>query len=95
MTTNYGTVQHGNVQITLTQNAWLHHDGQYRASGLGDDGLDYTVFWATTEAWDAANAEAAANRANGDYTSYPALLDDESNACDWDALSDIRLDSTI
>jgi hypothetical protein len=41
--------------------------------------------------WDAAEAEAAANRAAGDYDTVPGLLDDESAACNWDQPSEIRL----
>lgn len=84
------TVNYGSKVLTLKQDAYLHNAGEYRADALGDDGLDYIVEWVTTGDWDAANVEAAANRAAGDYDNYPALLDDESNACVWDAPSNIR-----
>lgn len=85
------TVDHGDISITCRDDAHLDREGQYRAYGVGDDGNSYIIDWSTTTAWDAANAEAKANRANGDYDSYPSLLDDESHACDWDNPSNIRL----
>ena len=85
------TLKFGAVTISWDGDAYLHSEGLYRAQGLGDDGQDYVIEWSTTSAWDAANAEAATNRADGDYDSYPSLLDDESNACDWDNPSTIRL----
>jgi hypothetical protein len=45
----------GDIEVTLNQDASLHHQGEYRAPATGDDGQDYVVIWETTPAWDAGH----------------------------------------
>lgn len=79
----FGDIIHHGVVIHLTQQAFCDNygtDGQvaYYAHGQDDAGNDYKVIWQTTAAWDAAQAAATPDE-------YSSLLDDESNACDWDS----------
>lgn len=79
----YGTVEHNGKIITLTQQAFAENFGTngqvaYYAHGVDADGNDYKVIWQTTKEWDEAQAAATPDE-------YSSLLDDESNACDWDA----------
>ena len=103
-----GTVEHEGKTIYLIQQAYadgIGEDIHYDASGVDIDGNVYHVRWETTEAWDNAVAEYAAERrdydeahAQGRSTEYPecpTLLDDESNACDWDNPSSVTLHEAV
>ena len=77
-----GTVQHGNITLALTQDAYADNHGTWRgvryyARAIDDAGNDYRVAWDTTAAWDAAQAEYLADPENA------IIPDDESKACDW------------
>lgn len=78
----FGTVEHGNKTLALTQQAYVNNHGtdggvRYFAAAVDAEGNEYQVEWDTTAAWDEAYKAAR----NGDDSGY---CDDESNACDWD-----------
>lgn len=94
MKMDYGTVNFGGKTYTLTQDAYAENYGmdgsvRYYASATDEQGLKYLVVWGTTPEWDAAQAEARRvdqqyePHAAPDYE-YPQILEDETNACDWD-----------
>lgn len=77
----YGTVEHNGQALALTQQAYINNHGtdggvRYYAKAIDAEGGEYLVAWDTTAAWDARCATA---EETGD------ALDDESDACDWDA----------
>ena len=92
-------VNYAGHTYTLQQDAYADNYGtdgavRYYAHATDNDGNDYTVRWNTTPEWDEAQAEA--ERIAKQYEpstapsyEYPALLDDESNACDWDNPVDV------
>ena len=59
---------------------------RYYAHATDNDGNDYIVMWSPSPAWEAAQQEA---RESNDWSDYPAILDDEGNACDWDNPVDV------
>ena len=67
--TEFGTVMYGEVELRLTQNAYIISDTQYQANAVDDVNNDYQVNW------DIINID----------------CDDESNACNWDKYSVIKL----
>ena len=81
---DHGTVEINGIEITLTQEAYCHNNGQYLASGKDEKGNTYLVEWETTKAWD--DAQEAAR--NGDCSAW---AEEESNACDWNSPIDARL----
>lgn len=97
MAHNFGTVNFKGKTYTLMQSAYVENyrgGVAYFAAAKDADGNDYTVRWNTTPEWDEAQAEA--ERIAKQYEpstapsyEYPALLDDESNACDWDNPADV------
>jgi hypothetical protein len=91
---DYGTVNFKGKTYTLTQQASAENYGtnggvRYYASAVDANGNKHIVIWDTTPEWDAAQAEAEkvarryAPQSAPEYE-YPAILGDESNACDWD-----------
>lgn len=80
---DYGSVTHEGLIINLTQEAFIHRDGIYRANGEDDAGNVYQIEWATTRQWDDEMEAAREARSRGDF-SGSAVLDDESHACDWE-----------
>lgn len=47
-TQDYGTVQHNDITITLTQQAYLQSDGNddwYQAVGVDAEGNEYMIKW--------------------------------------------------
>lgn len=91
----YGTVDHGGAALALTQQAYCENYGtdggvRYYASAVDIEGNEYRVSWDTTQAWDAATAAAKVSLAeSGELGNEEYLLQDESNACDWDSPADI------
>ena len=89
MDNNYGTVTFEGKVYTLTEQAEAANYGtdgevRYYANAVDADGERYKVAWETTEAW---------NEATEDYKTtgeVNGLIEDESNACDWDNPVDVR-----
>ena len=92
----YGTVDFEGKRYYLTQDAYPDNYGtdgdvRYYARAIDIEGDIYMVAWDTTGEWDEAQAEAQRLQAAGDpCDDYPAILDDESNACDWDHPVDVK-----
>lgn len=72
------TVIFENVEIELTQEAYLANEGQYLAAGKDIDGNVWQVEWATKIEWDEEQEKAR----NGE--DFSGWAEDESNACNWD-----------
>lgn len=86
-----GYVMLDGVMIVLTQPAYARNYGtdggvRYFAAGEDPNGEQYMVEWDTCLAWD----EAGRQYKDSDYEDMPSILDDESNACDWDNPVEIR-----
>ena len=67
---------------TTTQEAYRANDTEYCAAATDVNGNDVTIVWGIKQEWMDAEAEAAAN----EHQDYPAILEDESNALDWDSM---------
>ena len=88
-----GHVMKGSTKIALTQQAYVENYGAgvcYYAAGIDQQGNVYQVAWDTTQAWDDAQEAYHTALRNGDNPDA-GMLDDESNACDWDEPLSIRL----
>jgi hypothetical protein len=84
-------VNYAGHTYTLQQDAYADNYGtdgavRYYAHATDNDGNDYIVMWSPSPAWEAAQQEA---RESNDWSDYPAILDDEGNACDWDNPVDV------
>lgn len=69
-TQNYGTVQHNDITITLTQQAYLQSNGNdnwYQAAGIDADDNDYLIKWEIT------NPDAEDESDACDWTQYEVI----------------------
>lgn len=73
----------GEKTYTLKQDAFRYNDTEYHAAAASEFGDDVTIVWGIAQEWAEAEAEYAAN----DHQDCPAILEDESNALDWDNMS--------
>lgn len=85
---NFGSVEFEGKTYKLTENAYSDNYGtdggiRYYASATDGKGNEYKVAWDTTAEWDQANEQ---YKQTGEYS---PLLDDESNACDWDTPAEV------
>lgn len=84
---NYGTVEHDEITLALCEQAYSSNylNGiAYFATAIDELENEYKVRWNTTEEWDEA-CEAASDDPDGCYP----ILNDESEACDWDNPAEI------
>ena len=88
----FGSVTHNGVEIAMTQNAYVDNFGanggvRYYSAGVDANGNTYEISWDTTQPWDDANDRINAAGLAGEEPDYIdiGMMQDESNACDWDS----------
>ena len=79
-------------QLTLNENAYIAGTREniiYLATATDEDGQQYEIEWAINEETQKAYDEIERQRELGETPNY-SLVEDESNACDWDNPIEIR-----
>lgn len=79
---NFGTVDYNNKTYYFTQQAYSNNyetngEVRYYATAIDSKENEYQVCWLTTAEWDEANDTATDD-------DYDSIIEDESNACEWD-----------
>ena len=90
--TNYGTVTHNGKEYTLTQQAYIvgsNEDPYYIANATDSKGNEYEVEWELNEHTRKMYNEIERQIEAGGAPNY-SLVEDESDACDWDNPIDVR-----
>ena len=89
------------LAVAMTQNAYMDNHGtdggvRYYANGVDVFGNTYHIAWDTTQAWDDASDRINAALKNGEASDYldVGLLQDESNACEWDSPASVVMTDT-
>ena len=85
----FGTVTFDGDEYALTQQAYIDNCGsgvRYYATAIDLRGNYYRVAWDTTQAWDDAQEEYRER----EEPHLLSLLEDESQACDWDCPVEVK-----
>lgn len=95
-TIDYGTVTYEGKTYTLAQQAYADNYGTdggvaYYASAIDAEGNGYRVTWHLTPEYEAAAARVQAAYSDGNEPDGRdlSLVEDESNACDWETPYDV------
>jgi hypothetical protein len=102
-----GTIEHGGTTLHLLEQAVADNYGtdgliRYYARAIDAEGTEYRIAWDTTDEWDLANEferlMAESNPNDDQIARIEELADmvlpdvnDESNACDWDAPVSVKV----
>ena len=89
---NYGTVTYKGKEYMLTQQAYItgtNEEPYYLANAIDSEGNEYEVEWYLNKDTKEAYDEIERQRELGEVPNY-SLVEDESNACDWDNPTEIR-----
>lgn len=83
---NYGTITYKGKEYTLMQQpyiAGINEEPYYLANAIDNKGNEYEVEWELNEYTREMYDETERQRELGEIPNY-SLVEDESNACDWD-----------
>lgn len=96
--TNYGTITYKGKEYLLIHQPyivdarterWRNEEVYYLANAIDSEGNEYEVEWELNEYTREAYNELARQREFEETPNY-SLVEDESNACDWDNPIDVR-----
>jgi RecJ-like exonuclease len=101
MNKNFGKATFNGIEYVLQQDAYVDNYGtdgeiRYYAAAKDAQGNEYMVTWGTSEDWNNASEEwknickEYEPKSAPEYE-CPAILQDESNACDWDNPINVEL----
>lgn len=89
---NYGTLTHKEKEYTLIQQPYIggiNEEPYYLANAIDSKGNEYEVEWELNEYTREKYVELERQIEAREVPNY-SLVEDESNACDWDNPIDIR-----
>lgn len=93
MNRDYGTIEFEGKTYTLTQEPYINgtYDEEpfYLANAIDDEENEYEVEWEINDSTRDAYEEIKRQRENGETPNY-SLVQDESDACDWDNPVEVR-----
>lgn len=99
----YGYIDHDGVELALTQMAYPDNYGysvRYFASAIDRAGNTYEISWDLNPLYATADEdwkEFCSSYANDNdgacapWDEMPSILEDESNACNWDVPASLRM----
>ena len=90
--TNYGKITYEGKEYTLTQQAYIagmNEEPYYLANAIDNKGNEYEVKWELNEYTREKYDEIEKQIELGKEPNY-SLVEDESDACDWDCPINVR-----